>query len=465
MSPAHHAAARGFPAFPARRGGRASGQSFWARQWTAAVEDVWPEQQPLKQGRSLARSGRTGPLTVSPGRVLARTEEGEQTRTTRLTLTVLDDDAWDTVWERAADRPATAEALLAGELPEDLLEAVEDARARMLPGYGDLDADCDCDTPGHPCPHATALAYQLSWLLDTDPWLLPLIRGRSAEQAVEDLKSTLLLRALTAGTPTHDDADDADGDGGDGGGGEGSDVLTPTPHNTATDGTAPDAPDGRGGAYDPGAHPHQQAAYARPRTALPALPPLPEPPAAPGEPLTGIEADPLDRLAADAGLYARELLAHLHGFTDAPPAPPDLWQDTVRLAATHPDPRAVQRLRAGCGRPAGELDRAVAAWRTGGRTALEVLERPWRPTGQQTARARTALAAGWEEELPRIDIDGNHWTLTGRGLQLRLGRDGRWYPYRLHATVWWPAGPPCADPAEALADLTALPDEDAPQPD
>ncbi|MFI8203517.1 SWIM zinc finger family protein [Streptomyces sp. NPDC085937] len=441
MSQAHHAAARGFPAFPARRGGRAGGQSFWARQWTAAVEDVWPEQQPLKQGRSLARSGRTGPLTVSPGRVDARTEEGERTCTTRLTLTVLDDDAWDALWEKAADRPAETEALLAGELPEDLLEAVEDARVRMLPGYGDLDADCDCDTLGHPCPHAIALAYQLSWLLDDDPWLLPLIRGRSTQQAVEDLKSALLLRALAG-----DDADDPD---------------DPDDLDDAYDvlGSEPSAP---AGTPDPDAYAAQRAAYARPATALPALPPLPEPPTVPEEPLTGIEADPLDRLAADAAVRARELLAHLHGFDAAPPEPLDEWQDTVRLAATHPDPRAVERLRAGCGRPADELDRAVAAWHTGGRTALEVLERSWIPTGQQTARARTALAVGWADELPRIDIDGNHWTVTGRGLQLRLGHDGRWYPYRRRDAVWWPVGPSHGDPAEALSDLLAPVDQEAP---
>ncbi|MDT6987680.1 hypothetical protein ACFSUJ_00185 [Streptomyces lusitanus] len=57
---------------------------------------------------------------------------------------------------------------------------MEDARVRMLPGYGDLDAGCGCDALDHPCGHATALADQLSWLLDTDPWLLLLIRGRDA---------------------------------------------------------------------------------------------------------------------------------------------------------------------------------------------------------------------------------------------------------------------------------------------
>ncbi|MFI9289553.1 hypothetical protein [Streptomyces werraensis] len=424
--------ARGFPAFAARRGGRARGQFFWAAQWTEAVEDVWPEEGPLKKGRSFARTGRIGPITVSPGRVAAEVYGGEETYRTRLTLTVLDDDEWDLLWQKTADRPAETEALLAGDLPEDLLEAVEDARVRMLPGYGDLDADCDCDALDHPCPHATALAYQLSWLLDTDPWLLLLIRGRDAEEAVEELKSALLLRAL-AGDDEEDDEpyDEEAGDGTAGGTAE-------TPDDSL-----------------------QRAAYARPAAAaLPALPPLPEPPAAPEEPLTGIEADPLDRLAADAALRARELLAYAHGFGAAPPEPLDVWQDTVRLAATHPDPRAAERLRTCSGRPAEDLDRAAAAWRTGGRAALDVLEHPWTPPEQQTARARTALATAWEaEELPPVDVDGNHWTLTGRGLQLRLGRDGRWYPYRRRDGLWWPAGPPSADPAEALADLTGLADD------
>ncbi|MET8896956.1 hypothetical protein [Streptomyces albogriseolus] len=430
MSEAQGSGARGFPAFAARRGGRARGQSFWAAQWAAAVEDVWPEEGPLKKGRSFARTGRIGPITVSPGRVAAEVYGGEETYRTQLTLTVLDDGEWDLLWEKTADRPAETEALLAGDLPEDLLEAVEDARVRMLPGYGDLDADCDCDALDHPCPHATALAYQLSWLLDTDPWLLLLIRGRDAEEAVEELKSALLLRALAGDEEEDEPYDEEAGD------------------------------DAAGGAAKTPDDSLQRAAYARPAAALPALPPLPEPPAAPEEPLTGIEADPLDRLAADAALRARELLAYAAGFGAAPPEPLDVWQDTVRLAATHPDPRAAERLRTGCGRPGEELDRAAAAWRTGGRAALDVLEHSWTPPEQQTARARTALATAWEaEELPPLDVDGNHWTLTGRGLQLRLGRDGRWYPYRRRDARWWPAGPPSADPAEALADLTGLTDD------
>ncbi|MFD0332588.1 hypothetical protein ACFQZ0_01955 [Streptomyces erythrogriseus] len=82
MSEAQRSGARGFTAFAARRGGRARGLSFWAAQWAGAVEDVWPEEGPLKKGRSFARTGRIGPITVSPGRVAAEVY-GERRRTRR----------------------------------------------------------------------------------------------------------------------------------------------------------------------------------------------------------------------------------------------------------------------------------------------------------------------------------------------------------------------------------------------
>ncbi|MFI9764811.1 hypothetical protein ACIHFB_43590 [Streptomyces sp. NPDC051963] len=420
--------ARGFPAFAARKGGRARGQSFWAKAWTEAVEDTWPQEEPLKQGRAFARTGRIGPVTVSPGRISAEVYGGEEAHTTVITLRELDEQEWELLWEKTADRPQETEALLAGELPQDLLEAVEDARVRLLPGYGDLDADCDCDALDHPCPHATALCYQMSWLLDTDPWLLLLVRGRGAAEAVEELKSELLLRAM-AGDDDDEDADDADGVG------ESPAEVAPS-----------DAP-------LPGVDP--LAAWSREASPLPELPPLPAAPDGADEPVTGIEADPLEQLVADAAVRARSLLGYARGLTDRPAPPLDLWQDTVRIAAVHPDPRVPVRLRESCGRPPEELDRAAEAWRTGGAAGLEVLEHTWSPSAQETARARAALSAGWEaDELPELQVRDNHWTPAGRGIQLRLGRDGRWYPYRLRAGEWWPAGPAHSDPSDVLVDLT-----------
>jgi hypothetical protein len=49
------------------------------------------------------------------------------------------------------------------------------------------------------------------------------------------------------------------------------------------------------------------------------------------------------------------------------------------------------------------------------------------------------------------EVAGNRVT-AGR-LQLRLGRDLRWYPYARSGQDWEPSGPPQADPALAVADL------------
>ncbi|WP_326654707.1 MULTISPECIES: hypothetical protein [unclassified Streptomyces] len=417
-------AARGFSAFPARKGGRARGQSWWGGAWAGAMEDAWPDEEVLKKARAFARSGRIGPVTVSPGRIAAQVYGGEDTPcTTVLTLRELGEDNWDLLWDRTAERPAELAALLAGELPPDLLEAAEDAGLGLLPGYGDLEPDCDCDEPDHPCAHALALGYQVSWLLDKDPFLLLLVRGRNEAQALEDLKSTLLLRAMT----DDDEEGDADAEG------------------AEEDARSVAAPDVAG---TPAAQ-----AYAREAVPLPPLPALPEPLLRPDEPATGLDADPLEQLIADAAARARELLAYTLGFTAELPPPLDEWQDTVRIAATHPDPRVPQRLRESCGRPE-ELDRAAAAWRTGGAAGLDVLERRWDPPKREAARARTVFAAAWEEdEAPEVVVDGNRWTLTGQGIQLRQGRDDRWYPYRDESGIWWPAGEPSAEPALALAEL------------
>ncbi|MFF4173843.1 SWIM zinc finger family protein [Streptomyces sp. NPDC001744] len=423
--------ARGFPAFAARRGGRARGQSWWGRAWADALEDTSLDEEALKKGRAHARAGRLGPITVSPGRVSTTGYEGDAPFRTVLTLERLDEDDWEALWEKAADRPDVADGFLAGELPPDLLEAAEDARVRLLPGYGDLEADCDCDAFEHPCKHAAALCYQVSWLLDEDATLLLLLRGRDAEEAREELRSVLLMRAIIGDLGDLDDEDDDEED------------ADAEEDATEEEGTAVPLPDGV----------PAEDAFAREPAALPGLPPLPGPPPGRDASSAGAGADPLEELVTTAAVRARELLAHIHGFTAEPPAPLDLWRDCVRIAANRPDARVLTRLREACGSPE-RLDRAAEAWRLGGSAGLDVLEEPWTPSGQDTARARTALTAGWEgDELPEPEVRDNRWTLAGGGLQLRYGRDGRWYPYRWEDGRWWPAAAPRHDPAEALAEL------------
>lgn len=100
----------------------------------------------------------------------------------------------------------------------------------------------------------------------------------------------------------------------------------------------------------------------------------------------------------------------------------------------------------------------MLAWEHGGTAGLSVLEDEWTPDAETAARARAAVEAAWDAgERPSLRATGNRWTAADSGTQVRLGRDGRWWPFRENRGRWLPAGTAAHDPAAALS--TAVGDE------
>ena len=178
-------AARGFPAFPPQRAGARFATSWWGRAWIKALEDTSLDQTLLRRGRAYAKTGRLGPITVSPGRLAAVTEDGYDTVVHVEQLTAA---AWERFLDQVAAQAGHIAALLDGDMPHDLVDAAEGAAVPLLPAVGDLEPECSCPDWGHPCQHAAAVCYQLSWLLDADPFVLLLLRGRGERDLVEALR-------------------------------------------------------------------------------------------------------------------------------------------------------------------------------------------------------------------------------------------------------------------------------------
>lgn len=166
--------ARGFPAFPA--GSRRRHHTWWGSAWIQAMEDTAVDTGLTRRGRRVAGDGRLGPITVSPGRVAALVDGTHQTA---VTVDPLSANAWVNLVAEASVQSGHLAALLDGQLPQVL--------ADLLPTVGELDAQCSCDDWGNPCQHAAALCYQTAWLLDADPALLLLLRGRSVESLTDDI--------------------------------------------------------------------------------------------------------------------------------------------------------------------------------------------------------------------------------------------------------------------------------------
>lgn len=412
---------RTFPASPPARG-RGFAGTWWGRAWLAALEDGALDGEQVRAGRRFARAGAVGAVSVRPGRITAVVQDRDGTlHRADVLLGVLSDAEWDRFLGLAAERSGHVAALLDREMPPDLVEDAETAGVALLPGLGDLEAECGCGAWDH-CGHTAALCYQVARLLDEDPFVLLLLRGRTEQALLDDLQARGTTEPAAESEPPLPEGTDAREAYAAG------DVLPP----------------------------------------LPSLPGLPEEPGVPpsldtdAPPPPGVDAAALEVLAAWTAVDAHLLLAELlHGGPEGrrPEAGLTAAQDAVRLAAGAPgapevDAASMGRLAAGSGRSREQLASAVRAWRYGGAASLAVFEEEWTVEGEALARARAAVDTAWEgDERPELRARGNRWTVVGSPCQVRLGRDGRWWPYRKEGGRWLPAGEAAQDPATALASI------------
>ena len=173
------------PRLPARRGGGAG--TWWSKAVLRAVEEAAFSAADLRAGRSLARAGAVGAITVADGHALAAVKDGHDAFTVEVTVPVLDDSDAAAVTELVAAESGRIAALLAGQLPHAFVEAVEEAGVELLPYGGELGSACTCDTWLDPCPHALAVLTQLAWLIQADPFVLTHLRGLSRDRVLRDL--------------------------------------------------------------------------------------------------------------------------------------------------------------------------------------------------------------------------------------------------------------------------------------
>ncbi|MFE2643359.1 SWF or SNF family helicase [Streptomyces nigra] len=412
---------RTFAAFPPARG-RGFAATWWGQAWLTALEESALDLRQLKAGRRLARAGAVGVVSVRPGRITAMVRGRDRTaHRADVLVEPLAEAQWERFLDMAVERAGHVAALLDREMPPHLVEDASVTGIDLLPGPGELEPECACGAWDH-CEHTAALCYQVARLLDEDPFVLFLMRGRGEQTLLADLQ----VRGDTA----------------------------------SADGTQ-DSPASRA---RPGVDATEAYATGDILPPLPALPELPTEPgvppslnteAAPGVP--GVDPAALEVLAAGTAREAHRMLAEALRDTPGTVVELTVAQDAARLAAGVSGAGVTERLGEGSGRGREGLETAVRAWRLGGEAALSVLDEEWQVEGEAFARARAALESAWDEdERPPLRRDGNRWTVEDAPAQLRLGRDGRWWPYREEAGRWVPAGAPARDPATALA--TAQPD-------
>ena len=344
-------------------GGPEFGRTWWGRAWLEALEQrarLDPDRLP--RGRDYARSGTVGELTLAPGEARARVQGRKaEPYEVRIRLRRFTDDEWDRVLAAISARLGHAAALLDGELPPEIARDAAAAGLDLLPGGGELGPRCSCPDDADPCKHSAAACYLITDALDTDPFALFLLRGRTRDQVLAG------IRARRRGTVP---------------------ARAPGPGTEASD--HPDA--GTDAGVD------ARTAFGAPESALP-IPSVPLPPRRPGTPAalpvdpppwrSGLRED-LVELAADAAGRAWEMAV---GLSADAGLSLDADADLARRAARALGTPAFGAIAARSGVGERDLARHALAWRQGGLTGLDSLTAEWDPVSDDPDAARLLTAA------------------------------------------------------------------------
>jgi hypothetical protein len=153
---------------------------------------------------------------------------------------------------------------------------------------------------------------------------------------------------------------------------------------------------------------------------------------------TGWTVAALSALAADAASLARDLLVG-----GATAAELTFEEDLTRRAAGR-SAAEVAALAEAAKVPQRDLVRWAEAWREAGRGGLAALRDTWQPGPGPLAEAQAVLA---ETGLPGPPRSWRN-RLTQGDLQLRYGRDARWYRFVRSGSEWRLDGPPSASPVD-----------------
>lgn len=164
-------------------------KNWWAQRWIAALERLVDSGR-LSRGRNYARKGQVLSIDETKDGITARVQ-GSMRTPYKISIKInhLTDTEWNKVIDALSEQAIFTAQLLAGEMPQDIEQAFEKAKASLFPSKrGDLTTDCSCPDYSNPCKHIAAAYYILGERFDEDPFLIFRLRGRTQEQVMQELR-------------------------------------------------------------------------------------------------------------------------------------------------------------------------------------------------------------------------------------------------------------------------------------
>jgi len=164
------------------------GERWWSRRFVDVLEGVCDGGR-LARGRNYARKGQVIDFALAPGRVTARVQGSRpQPYAVTVGITAFADAQWAELTEALGGQALYRAALLAGEMPHEIVDLFADHGLPLFPD--ELDIRCSCPDWSVPCKHGSAVLYVLAEAFDDDPFLVLAWRGRARDALLDALRGT-----------------------------------------------------------------------------------------------------------------------------------------------------------------------------------------------------------------------------------------------------------------------------------
>ncbi|MHA1122566.1 MAG: SWIM zinc finger family protein [Candidatus Heimdallarchaeota archaeon] len=178
------------------------GNKWWSKKWLEALEFFEYDKRVI-QGRFYAREGQIRSLEIDKGCIRAKVQ-GTKIKPFSVTikLQILTDHAWQNILEQMAGNASLFSKLLIDKFPEDLSKIFMRFNYPLFPNNDDdLLTSCTCSDWANPCKHTAAVYYILSDIIEYDPFILLLIRGKSRIEIREIIRQYQRITTKQENTP------------------------------------------------------------------------------------------------------------------------------------------------------------------------------------------------------------------------------------------------------------------------
>jgi uncharacterized Zn finger protein len=163
--------------------------TFWGKAWADNLERYADLANRLPRGRTYLRNGSVLDLAIDRGRVEAYVA-GSELYCVTIGIAPMAKTRWRRVVTRCTGRIGSLVGLLRGELSDEVLAVLTDAKDGLFPEPREMTLDCTCPDSAYVCKHVAAVLYGVGIRLDAKPELFFVLR--QVDQAE-------LLSSATAG--------------------------------------------------------------------------------------------------------------------------------------------------------------------------------------------------------------------------------------------------------------------------